>query len=115
MPLLKLQCTSALVGEVRDTLIRTLSRITAECIGQPERYVMVVAEQATFSLDGQIGPAAFVDVRSITGLGGEVNRRIAHEVCAALEKGLGIPADRIFLNFQLVEPANWGYNGSTVG
>lgn len=115
MPLLKLQCTSALEGEVRDTLIRKLSRITAACIGQPERYVMIVAEPAAFSLNGEIGPAAFVDVRSIAGLGGDVNRRLAKQVCAALDESLDIPADRIFLNFQPVDPANWGYNGSTVG
>lgn len=115
MPLLKLQCTSALEGEVRDTLIRKLSRITAECLGQPERYVMIVAEHATLSLNGEIGPAAFVDVRSIVGIGGDVNRRIAKQVCTALEEGLDIPADRVFLNFHQVDPANWGFNGSTVG
>jgi len=76
---------------------------------------MVTAGSAAMLMSGAAGPAAFVDLRSIGGLSGEVNRRLAEKITQVLNEALGVPADRVFLNFTDVKSANWGWNGGTFG
>jgi phenylpyruvate tautomerase PptA (4-oxalocrotonate tautomerase family) len=64
---------------------------------------------------GNPGAAAFVDVRSIGGLTNNVNRKLSQQVCKLLNDSLGVPENRVYLNFTEVEASNWGWNGSTFG
>jgi phenylpyruvate tautomerase PptA (4-oxalocrotonate tautomerase family) len=89
--------------------------LVAETIGKPEQYVMVTVTQAAVVMSGKAGAAALVDVRSIGGLTGDVNRRLAQQVCKLLSESLGLPPERVYLNFTDVEAGNWGWNGSTFG
>ncbi|HWX18797.1 MAG TPA: phenylpyruvate tautomerase MIF-related protein [Candidatus Binatia bacterium] len=113
MPLLKLETTVVLSDDKRKALLASLSKTVAETIGKPEQYVMVTASQAAVLMSGNPGEAAFVDIRSIGGLSGEVNRKLTLQVCKLLTNSLGVPQNRIYLNFTDVEAANWGWNGST--
>ena len=61
------------------------------------------------------GDAAFVDIRSIGGLTDDVNRRLSQNVCKLLNDALGVPPNRIYLNFTDVQASHWGWNGSTFG
>jgi phenylpyruvate tautomerase len=115
MPLLKLETNAPLSDDTRKTLLAALSKIVGETIGKPEQYVMVAVNPVAALMSGKPGEAAFVDIRSIGGLGGEVNRLLAQKVCKLLNDSLGIPADRIYLNFTDVKGANWGWNGNTFG
>ncbi|SRR6266446_3778715 len=115
MPLLKLETTVAVSEEKRKSLLASLSKTVAETIGKPEQYVMVAASQAAMAMSGDPGEAAFVDVRSIGGLTGDVNRKLSQKVCKLLNDSLGVPQNRIYLNFTDVEASNWGWNGSTFG
>jgi len=63
------------------------------------------------AMSGDPGEAAFVDVRSIGGLTGDVNRKLSQKVCKLLSDSLGVPQNRIYLNFTDVEASNWGWNG----
>jgi phenylpyruvate tautomerase len=112
---LKLETTVDLSADKRQALLAALSKIVAETIGKPEQYVMVTASQAAMQMSGSPGDAAFVDVRSIGGLNGEVNRKLAQKVCQLLHDSLGIPPDRIYLNFTDVPAGRWGWNGNTFG
>ncbi len=115
MPLLKLETTVVLPEERRKALLAALSRLVAETIGKPEQYVMVAVSQAAIQMSGSAGEAAFVDVRSIGGLGGEVNRRLSQKVCSLLNESLGVPPNRVYLNFTDVPAADWGWKGNTFG
>ena len=115
MPLLKLETTVALADDKKPALLASLSKIVAGTIGKPEQYVMVVVNPAAMLMSGQPGPAAFVDVRSIGGLGDDVNRQLAQKIGGLLKEFLGVPPDRIYLNFTDVPAANWGWNGDTFG
>lgn len=115
MPLLKLETNVVLAEEKERTLLAALSKITAESIGKPERYVMVTIESASVLMSGESGDAAFVDVRSIGGLGSDVNHRLAQRVSKLLKETLGIPGERVYLNFTDVPAARWGWNGETFG
>ncbi|MDG4582831.1 MAG: phenylpyruvate tautomerase MIF-related protein [Candidatus Competibacter sp.] len=115
MPLLALRTSVALSNQQRHELLAPLSRIVAECIGKPERYVMIAIDQAAMLMGGAEGPAAHADVRSIGGLSGEVNRALSERVCTLLHQQLGIPPERIYLDFTSVAATHWGWNGGTFG
>ena len=115
MPLLKLETTVALADEKKGALLAALSKIVAGTIGKPEQYVMVVISPAAIRMSGKPGDAAFVDIRSIGGLNGDVNRQLARKIGGLLKESLGVPPDRIYLNFTDVPASNWGWNGDTFG
>jgi phenylpyruvate tautomerase PptA (4-oxalocrotonate tautomerase family) len=55
MPLLKLETTVNLSGQSRTDLLTKLSRIVAETIGKPEKYVMVTVSHSDILMSGQPG------------------------------------------------------------
>lgn len=113
MPLLKLETTVPLPEEKGKPLLTALSTAVAGAIGKPEQYVMVTVSQSAMLMSGRPGDAAFVDIRSIGGLSGEVNRKLSQQVCKLLNESLGIQPDHIYLNFTDMDATNWGWNGST--
>jgi phenylpyruvate tautomerase len=115
MPLLKLETTVVLTDDKRKTLLSALSKILAETTNKPEGYVMITLSQSAMLMSGKPGDAAFVDIRGIGGLSGDVNRRLSHKLCGLLGESLGVPPDRIYLNFTELEASNWGWKGNTFG
>lgn len=115
MPLLVLQTSIALSSQQRHELLAPLSQIVAECIGKPERYVMIAITDAAMLMGGAEGPTVYADIRSIGGLSGAVNRKLSERISALLKERLGIPPDRVYLGFTSVSAENWGWNGGTFG
>jgi phenylpyruvate tautomerase len=112
MPLLKLETTVIVSEDKRKSLLVSLSRTVAGTIGKPEQYVMVTISAAAMLMAGKPGDAAFVDIRSIGGLNGDVNRKLSHQICDLLKDSLGVSPDRIYLNFTDVQAGDWGWNGT---
>lgn len=115
MPLLKLETTVTLSEDQQKALLASCSKILAETIGKPENYVMVTVNPAAIQMSGTPGDAAFADIRSIGGLSRDVNRKLSEKICAELQSTLGIPPDRVYLNFSDVPASDWGWTGSTFG
>lgn len=115
MPLLKLETTVDLPDDKRKALLASLSKIVAETIGKPEHYVMVTVNPVAILMSGKPGNAAFADVRSIGGLSEDVNRQLSQKICRELNESLGIPQDRVYLNFTDVKAGSWGWRGNTFG
>ncbi len=115
MPLLKLETSVALADDKKKALLASLSRMVAATIGKPEQYVMVIISPAAILMSSKSGDAAFVDVRSIGGLGGDVNRQLSQKIGSLLKESIGVPPDRIYLNFTDIPAGNWGWNGETFG
>ena len=108
MPLLKLETTVVLSEEKRTALLSSLSNAVARTIGKPEQYMMVTMGTAAIVMSGKPGDAAFVDIRSIGGLTGDVKRELSKQVCKLLNDSLGVATDRVYLNFTKLEAGNWG-------
>jgi phenylpyruvate tautomerase len=115
MPMLLLKTSSALKPDSKPVLLRELSRLVAQSTGKPEGYVMVVVQDASIMMAGQEGPAAWVDVRGIGGMDPSTNRKMSAAICELLHRQLGIPMDRVYLNFTDVPAGHWGWNGATFG
>jgi phenylpyruvate tautomerase PptA (4-oxalocrotonate tautomerase family) len=115
MPLLKLETTVAISEDRLEPLLANLSKTVADLIGKPEQYVMVTASRVAMLMSGNPGDAAFLDIRSIGGLSGDVNRKLSQALCKLLTDSLGVQPKRIYLNFGELAAGNWGWNGSTFG
>jgi len=115
MPLLTLQTSVRLSNQQRHDLLAPLSKRVSECIGKPERYVMVIVSEQVMMMAGSDQPAAFADIRSIGGLNREVNRTLSEGVCRVLQDQLGISPDRVYLGFTSVSAENWGWDSGTFG
>src|SRR3979411_1056728 len=115
MPLLKLETTVVLSEDKRKVLLASLSKTVAETMCKPEQYVMVTASPAAMLMSGNPGDAAFVDVRSIGGLTGDVKRKLSPRLGKVWSDTLGVPSNRIYLNFTDIDAANWGWNGNSFG
>lgn len=117
MPLIHLETSCDLSDADRKaSLTRALSRLAAEGIGKPERYVMAcVHGNMAMSMSGQSEPCALVTIKSIGGLSGAVNQTLTARVCEILEAELALPPDRVYITFEELAPTQWGWNGNTFG
>jgi len=115
MPMISVKTTAEMDESTRERLLAGLSGLIVEGIGKPETYVMGVLETASVIMSGKTGNAAFVEIRSIGGLNGEVNRSLSEKVCSLLESHLHVPRDRVYINFFDISRENWGWNGKTFG
>ena len=113
MPLIRLTTSATAPAETLQAVLASLSKIAADTIGKPEQYVMAAGASGPMLMSGKSGPAALVEVRSIGGLRPSVNQQLSRKVCALLEQSLGIPSERVFLNFTDVPPTSWGWRGET--
>jgi hypothetical protein len=115
MPLIRVETNQQLNPQAAADLCARLSRAVAEGIGKPEQYVQAIVSPAQAVCHGGApGPAAFVDVRSIGGLGPKVNRKLSERICGLLAE-VGVAGERVYLNFTDVSAMAWGHDGSTFG
>jgi phenylpyruvate tautomerase len=115
MPLVKIETTVVLPVDKQQALLASVSKIVGETLGKPQQYMMVAMSQSAMLMAGNPGDAAFVDIKSIGALSDEVNRVVSQKVCQLLADALGIPPNRIYLNFTDVKASHWGWKGSTFG
>ena len=116
MPLIITKTSVKCDSDNTERLALALSKICADGIGKPETYVAsLVEDDATFAFGGEKADATLVEVRSIGGLNGNVNEALTQSICECVEAELGIPGDRVYVNFMDVPAANWGWNGRTFG
>lgn len=115
MPMLALHTAKPVPADQQEVLIKALSRCVAQGIGKPETYVMVTLSDGPVCMAGSVGDGAFVDVRSIGGLSGDTNGKLAAAICALLDETLSIPSQRVYLNFTNVDASAWGFDGRTFG
>lgn len=115
MPYLKLNTNISISDEQAQPLISQLSQLVAGETGKPERYVMVdLAESKPMIFSGAADPLAFLECKSI-GLTSKQARSLSSSLCLLLDKELGIPPDRIYIEFCNCPAEFWGWNGSTFG
>ena len=101
---------------VRAKLLTALSRTLSEAFGKPERWVMTaLAPRAEMTFGGTPEPACYVEVKNIGTLEPAQSEALSSMLCARLANGLGIAADRIYIEFTNASGPLWGWNGTTFG
>jgi phenylpyruvate tautomerase len=115
MPLLSL-VSSAPPPADRPALLAQLSALLSRELGKPERYVMVsLAPRVEMTFAGSTAPACYVELKNVGTLSPGRIEELSQTLCAEIARGLGVPADRIYIEFTNVDGALWGWNGSTFG
>lgn len=115
MPYIRLETSAQMPQDIVAEIQRALSQTLSEVLGKPEQYVMVSLNQQPMLLSGTDKPAAFLDIRSIGGLNGDINRKLSKSLCAVVEDKIGVAQNRVYLNFSDISSGNWGCDGGTFG
>ncbi|MCF7990390.1 MAG: hypothetical protein K9M02_08095 [Thiohalocapsa sp.] len=96
-----------------DGLLVAASRTVADLLGKPERYVMVLLEPVpALCFAGQSTPAAYLELKSL-GLPEERTAELSATLCGLMAEQLGVPADRIYIEFASPARHLFGFNGAT--
>lgn len=113
MPLLRIQTNQPIAPERRPALTARASALTAELLGKPERYVMVVLEGGRDMLfAGSDAPLACMELKSI-GLPESETARLSQALSRLAKDELGVDADRVYIEFVDASRKMWGWNGGT--
>jgi phenylpyruvate tautomerase len=113
MPYLKIQTNHAIDSNKAMDLIKTASRLVAEGLGKPERYVMVALEPPlAMVFAGSDAPAVFMELKSL-GLSDSQTPGLSAQLCQLMSQELGVSGDRIYIEFQAPPRKMWGWDSST--
>lgn len=111
MPYLKIQTNKQI--DNKEDIIKKASGIVAEELEKSEKYVMVALDpEFKMSFGGSLEPTVFIQLKSI-GLPEAKTKNISAALCSLVEEELGIPKDRVYIEFTDVNHSFWGWNGST--
>ncbi len=115
MPLIKVQTSVSVPADRRLEILKALSSQLAAQTGKPETYVMTAIEpDVSMTFGGTSEPSCYVEIKSI-GLTLEQAQAMSECFCQQLEQDLGVPQNRIYIEFSDIRGALWGWNGATLG
>ena len=113
MPYFCIETNQPVDPDANQQLLKKLSAFVAELLGKPESYVMVsIQPEKPLVFGGTNEPAAFIRLKSI-GLPTERCPELSQKICSLVEHELGVPKDRIFIDFKDLERNLFGWNGKT--
>jgi len=97
-------------------LLKGLSALVARLLGKPESYVMIsLAARADMSFAGSIAPACYAELKNVGTMSPGQTENLSKVLCQELSRGLGVPQNRIYIEFTNADGAMWGWNGGTFG
>ncbi|OQR74039.1 macrophage migration inhibitory factor-like [Tropilaelaps mercedesae] len=114
MPVLTIH-TNVPAEKVPADFLDTCSKVVADTLGKPISYVMVhvAAEQLMSFGNDRIAPCASCTLSSIGCISPAQNKKTSKAISEVLDSKLGVPANRMYINFVDLQPSNVGFNGST--
>jgi phenylpyruvate tautomerase PptA (4-oxalocrotonate tautomerase family) len=114
MPLIQVFTSAPSPGEWDRALLSDLSALLAKRFGKPERWVMTcLVPGVAMTFGGGAEPAAFVAVKNIGTMTPDDTAILSREICDRLNRALGVPLDRIYIDFADAVDYRWGWNGET--
>jgi phenylpyruvate tautomerase len=113
MPYLRITTNQSIDADQKRELLKAASWLVATELTKPEQYVMVSVETPVSMLfAGMDAPCAFLDLRGI-GLSESRTGKLSQMLCGLMQSQIGIPPDRVYINFADIKPTFWGWNGKT--
>lgn len=111
MPYLKIQTNIRITDKIK--IIQEATALLSTILGKLKQYIMVALEPAIdMVFAGTDDPLAFIELKSI-GLPENETAALSAEVCEFIQKSLGIPKERIYIEFSDVKRHLFGWNGKT--
>lgn len=113
MPYLSIQTNTLFDTAQTSDFIHKASKLVAEQLGKPERYVMVaMPSPVPMMFAGSDDATVFVELKSI-GLSEDQTGDLSKSLCKLISDELSIAADRIYIEFADAPRKMWGWNHST--
>ncbi len=113
MPLIRI-VSSADPPPAPDSLLRDLSALLARELGKPESYVMTCLEpRARMTFGGSDEPSCYVEVKNVGTFTAAKTALVSGVLAERLTAALGVPGNRIYIEFADAKPHMWGYDGDT--
>lgn len=116
MPLLQINSS---IQKMDKSVLEDIHQEGAKAIsfelGKSTDYVMVVVNlgsSISFAQDSK-SPSAYLEVKNIGELGPKVTQKLSGKLCEIVNRKLGVPQNRIYIEFQEVQRHKWGWNGKT--
>uniref|UniRef100_A0A8R1DQT2 L-dopachrome isomerase n=1 Tax=Caenorhabditis japonica TaxID=281687 RepID=A0A8R1DQT2_CAEJA len=115
MPIFSLNVNLSVSAEKKIELLKEISEVVGRLLGKPASYMCVhINDGQSITFGGTTEPAGHAVLRSIGGVGtSKQNNAIAAEVFPIIEKHLGIPGNRIYVEFVNLGAADIAFNGNT--
>lgn len=117
MPLIKVQSSvKAPEASAIEGLLKSLSAKLAKHLGKPESYVMTVFEpNVAMTFGGTLDPVCYMEVKNIGTMRPENTKAMSQDFCQTINETLGVPINRIYIEFNDAKGSMWGWNGATFG
>lgn len=117
MPLIKVQTSvTAPESAAVETLLKTLSSKLAKHTGKPESYVMTAFEPGVaMTFAGTADPVCYIEIKSVGTMSPSQTKSMSQDFCQQINQILGVPTNRIYIEFADAKGSMWGWNESTFG
>ncbi|MBN1931782.1 MAG: hypothetical protein JW786_09270 [Desulfobacterales bacterium] len=114
MPYLKIETNKELNIAFKKEILKKTSEFVANLLDKSENWVMISINQGIpMMFGGSTQPLAYVEMKSI-GLPEDKCAVFSNALCNFIESELGIPSDRIYINFRGIERNKFGWNKDTL-
>jgi len=116
MPLIKVQTSIPSPDKTQvQSLLKALSARLASHLGKPESYVMTAfTADVPMTFAGTTDPVCYIEIKSVGTMGAKT-KAMSQDFCSQPESVLGVPKNRIYIEFADAAGAMWGWNGGTFG
>lgn len=117
MPLMRVQTSVSIPDQPTITaFMQELSARLATHLSKPEAYIMTIFEPETLmTFNGSTEPACFIEIKNIGMMTPERTIAMSKEFCEMVKTRLGVPMNRIYIEFVDVSGYMWGWNRTTFG
>jgi phenylpyruvate tautomerase len=113
MPTLRILTNVQVEAKDRPSVLTHASGTVARMLGKPESYVMVILEDGRDMLfAGAPAPAAYLELKNL-GLSETKTAEYSRVLCDLVAADLGIPAERVYIEFAAPPARLFGWNGGT--
>ena len=115
MPLLTLTTNLDIAADQQIPLLSALSTLTAKLLGKPQSYVMVILQdRQPMLMGGTDEPCTYLQFKSL-GLPEDSTAGFSAALCDLITGQLGIPANRIYIEFSNPPRHLWGWDRGSFG
>lgn len=99
-----------------ESLLKDLSTSLAKHLSKPESYVMTAFEaDVPMTFGGTTDPVCYMEIKSIGNITPTTTKAMSRDFCQKINQALGVPTNRIYIEFADAPGTMWGWNGDTFG
>ena len=114
MPYFSIETNRQIDDVTNENLMKKATKFLSEMMGKPEHVIMVTIRPGMPYVFGGLGdPAAYVRIKAVSLERGKCPE-FSKKVCDFLENEIGVPRDRVFIEFVDIDPKIFGFNGNTL-